>query len=67
MLFDAELYRTTFRILESEDEHFYIENKPFYHWPLGGFGLSDAVLKKVYRDNALALMETARKNAKGAE
>lgn len=67
MLFDAGIYRMTFRILESEDEHFYIENKQFYHWPLGGFGLSDAVLKKVYRDNALAVLEAARKNARGTE
>lgn len=52
MGFDPEMYRTTFRILETEDEHFYAMNLFNYHWPLHGFGLDDAVLKKVYRDNA---------------
>lgn len=49
---DAEMYRSTFRILETEDEHFYLETLRLYHWPYHGFGLSDRILKKVYRDNA---------------
>jgi predicted TIM-barrel fold metal-dependent hydrolase len=49
---DAEMYRTTFRILETQDEHFYPENLRNYHWPLHGFGLKDEVLRKVYADNA---------------
>lgn len=51
----SEMYRLTFRILESEDEHFYgheygIHN---YHHPIHGLGLSAEVLDKVYRKNAL--------------
>lgn len=52
MGFAPEMYRTTFRILESEDEHFYDWDFSTYHWPLYGFGLPDDVLKKVYADNA---------------
>ena len=48
-------HRITFRILESLDEHFYDAEQFSYHWALNGFGLSDAVLKKVYRDNAASL------------
>ncbi|MCZ7635996.1 MAG: amidohydrolase [Verrucomicrobia bacterium] len=57
MGFDPEMYRTTFRILESEDEHFYVRNLFNYHWPLHGFGLNDATLKKVYGDNARRLLQ----------
>ncbi len=46
------MYQTTFRILESMDEHFYVRELFNYHWPLYGIGLSDAVLKKVYGENA---------------
>ena len=50
---DEEMYRVTFRILESEDEHFYANELFSYHWPLNGFGLSGPVLEKVYYGNAL--------------
>jgi predicted TIM-barrel fold metal-dependent hydrolase len=57
---DKAMYRVTFRILESSDEHFY-ENEQFgYHWSLNGFGLDDAILKQVYRENATKLL-AARK------
>ena len=46
------MYQTTFRILESTDEHFYVRDLFNYHWPLYGFGLKDEVLKKVYGGNA---------------
>jgi len=60
MGFDKSMYRITFRILETADEHFY-ENEQFgYHWSLNGFGLSDEILRKVYRDNAEKLL-AARK------
>jgi uncharacterized protein len=60
MGFDKAMYRVTFRILESLDEHFY-ENEQFgYHWALNGFGLSDAILKQVYLENAATLL-AARK------
>jgi predicted TIM-barrel fold metal-dependent hydrolase len=52
---DAGMYRTTFRILETEDEHFYEQGLFNYHWPLHGFGLGDKVLRKIYAENARAL------------
>jgi predicted TIM-barrel fold metal-dependent hydrolase len=55
-----DMYRTTFRILETEDEHFYDFELFTYHWPLSGFGLSDAALKKVYRENALRVFAEAK-------
>jgi hypothetical protein len=57
---DKEMYRVTFRILESLDEHFY-ENEQFgYHWALNGFGLSDEILRQVYHDNAEKLLASRR-------
>ncbi|HEX8985370.1 MAG TPA: amidohydrolase family protein, partial [Bryobacteraceae bacterium] len=52
---DPEMYHTTFRILETEDEHFYDRALFSYHWNLSGFGLPDTVLKRLYRENALKL------------
>jgi predicted TIM-barrel fold metal-dependent hydrolase len=57
MRYGTKLYRMTFRILESEDEHFYDWNNFSYHWPLYGFGLDEKVLKKIYRDNALKVIK----------
>ncbi len=57
------MYQTTFRILETEDEHFYDWDLSTYHWPLYGLGLSDDVLRKVYRENAQAVLQKARANA----
>lgn len=53
---DEEMYRITFRILETEDEHFYETDHFGYHWALNGFGLSDGTLKKLYKDNAVKLL-----------
>jgi hypothetical protein len=54
------MYRITFRVLETLDEHFY-ENSQFgYHWSLNGFGLSDETLRGVYRDNAEKLLASRR-------
>jgi predicted TIM-barrel fold metal-dependent hydrolase len=55
---DREMYRITFRILESEDEHFYANDMFGYHWPLNGFGLSGQVLEKVYYKNPLKIIES---------
>ncbi|MDX1639824.1 MAG: amidohydrolase family protein [Balneolaceae bacterium] len=52
----AGMYRTTFKILESDDEHFYRHDLFGYHWSLNGFDLDDQVLEKVYRTNALQLI-----------
>jgi len=48
----SSMYQTTFRILETSDEHFYINEHFSYHWPLYGLDLSDGVLKKLYSENA---------------
>ncbi len=56
MTFSPELYKMTFRILESEDEHFYDWRYFSYHWPLYGLGLSDRVLEKVYSTNAQKIL-----------
>jgi hydroxymethylpyrimidine kinase/phosphomethylpyrimidine kinase len=52
---DPAMYRTTFRILETEDEHFYDWNFSSYHWSLNGLGLNDDILKKLYSENATKL------------
>ena len=52
MGFDEKMYKTTFRILESADEHFYDIDQFNYHWPLYGLNLSKDVLKKLYGANA---------------
>ena len=63
MPYTQRIFSTTFRILESNDEHFYERDLYFnfdYHWPMHGFGLPDALLKKMYRDNALKAFKQAR-------
>jgi predicted TIM-barrel fold metal-dependent hydrolase len=57
MGFDLDMYRVTFRILESQDEHFYEAYQFSYHWPLYGFGLGDDILRRVYHDNAASLLK----------
>jgi predicted TIM-barrel fold metal-dependent hydrolase len=47
-----DMYGTTFRILETADEHFYKQDFFNYHWSLYGLYLSDATLKKLYNENA---------------
>lgn len=55
MGYDNSMYRITFRVLESSDEHFYEIDQFGYHWALNGFGLSKEILKKIYFDNATKL------------
>ncbi|MCF8335854.1 MAG: amidohydrolase [Bacteroidales bacterium] len=50
------MYETTFRILESADEHFY-PDRFSYHWPLYGLDLPRHVLRKVYRSNAIKVLD----------
>ena len=57
MGFEKEMYEVVFRILETEDEHFYKQNYFNYHWPLYGFGLPDKVLKKIYYKNAEKILK----------
>jgi predicted TIM-barrel fold metal-dependent hydrolase len=51
-----DMYHTTFRILESADEHFYEHDRFGYHWPLYGLALPDAVLKKLYQENGAKIL-----------
>jgi predicted TIM-barrel fold metal-dependent hydrolase len=60
MGFNARMYRLTFRIMESADEHFYAWGQFSYHWPLYGLALNDRVLEKVYRDNAIKILRSYR-------
>jgi predicted TIM-barrel fold metal-dependent hydrolase len=56
MGFDKSMYETTFRILESNDEHFYNTELFGYHWALYGFGLDDETLEKIYSANASKIL-----------
>lgn len=50
-----EMYRMTFRLLETDDEHIY--NPDYgYHWAYSAFDLPDDVLRKIYHDNAARLL-----------
>jgi len=53
---DHSMYRITFRILESNDEHFYDHDRFGYHWPLHGIGLSSATLEKIYNGNSKKIL-----------
>jgi hypothetical protein len=50
------MYRATFRLLETSDEHFYTPYFSKYHWALHALALPDKVLKKAYRTNALKIL-----------
>lgn len=53
---EPEMYRVTFRLLETADEHFYAPSFWQYHWPMHALALPDEVLNKVYRANALKVL-----------
>ena len=53
---DEHMYRTTFRILESADEHFYELGLFDYRWALYGLDLSDTTLRKIYSANAKKIL-----------
>jgi hypothetical protein len=55
-----DMYHTTFRILETADEHFYQQAIFGYHWPLHGLALRDATLKKLYQENAKKILGKKR-------
>lgn len=54
---EEHMYLTTFRILESADEHFYETEMFGYHWALYGLDLDKTVLEKLYRTNAERIMK----------
>lgn len=49
-------YKTYFRVLESADEYFPYHKKYHAFWAMYGLDLPDAVLKKVYQENALRVI-----------
>lgn len=58
-VFKDELYEIYYRFLETEDEYFDYAPAPVPpqgRWRIYGLGLPDAILAKVYRDNALRLL-----------
>lgn len=52
----TEMYRMTFRVLETTDDHFYMTDLLGYRWPLYGLGLSEQALEKIYRTNAARVL-----------
>ncbi|MEO5891449.1 MAG: TatD family hydrolase [Ferruginibacter sp.] len=53
---DPVMYQSTFRILETNDEHFYEQSLYNYHWALYGLGLPKKVLQKIYQSNAAKIL-----------
>jgi predicted TIM-barrel fold metal-dependent hydrolase len=61
-VFKEALYEIYFRFLETEDEYFDYAPAPIPpqgRWRIYGVGLPDAILKKVYHDNAARLLGLA--------
>lgn len=61
-IFCLELYRIYFRFLETEDEYFDYAPAavpPQGRWRIYGLGLPDAILRKVYHDNAARVLGLA--------
>ncbi len=52
----ADMYHNIFRVLETNDEHFYVPEFN-YHWYLSGFNLPDEVLQKIYYKNAERILK----------
>jgi len=61
MGFEDAMYETTFRVLQTPDEHFYRTEQFNYHWALNGFDLDDEILQKLYKTNAVIVMKQAAK------
>jgi len=53
----SSMYNTTFRILESADEHFYEIELFNYHWACYGFDLDEKTLRALYFDNASKILK----------
>jgi predicted TIM-barrel fold metal-dependent hydrolase len=61
-IFGDELYRIYYRFLETQDEYFDYAPAPVPpqgRWRIYGIGLPEAILRKVYYDNAARLMGLA--------
>jgi len=58
-LLGDELYEIYYRFLETEDEYFDYapaDVPPQGRWSIYGIGLPEAILRKVYHDNAARLL-----------
>jgi len=58
-IFGDDLYRIYYRFLETEDEYFDYAPAPVPpqgRWRIYGLGLPDAILRKVYHENAVRLL-----------
>jgi len=55
--YSLPMYRNTFHIWQTADEHFYAWDVSNTMWPLSGVDLSDATLKKFYHDNAMKVLK----------
>lgn len=55
--YSIPMYRNTFHIWQTADEHFYAWDVANTKWPLSGVDLSDPVLKKFYHDNAMKIIK----------
>ena len=61
-IFSDELYEIYFRFLETADEYFDYAPAPVPpqgRWRISGLGLPDAILRKVYHENAARLLSLA--------
>ncbi|MBR1426535.1 MAG: amidohydrolase family protein [Paludibacteraceae bacterium] len=56
---EPSMYHNIFRVLETNDEHFYVPEYG-YHWPLSALNLPDDVLRKLYHDNAERILTQYR-------
>src|SRR3954447_6301639 len=59
-IFKDQLYEIYFRFLETDDEYFDYApalTPPQGRWRISGLGLSQAILRKVYSENAARLLQ----------
>jgi predicted TIM-barrel fold metal-dependent hydrolase len=55
--YSLPMYRNSFHIWQTLDEHFYAWDVQNTRFALSGVGLSDTTLKKLYRDNQLRILK----------
>jgi predicted TIM-barrel fold metal-dependent hydrolase len=61
----AAMYANHFRWLETDDEYFPYHGYPDQgRWYIYGLGLPDAVLRKIYRENAERILSTTRRRGR---
>ncbi len=55
--YSLPMYRNSFHVWETNDEHFYSWDVANTRWAMSGVGLSNKALKKLYRENALRILK----------